>query len=200
LEEQRLQEAELQRAGGEDPWGETYDGGAAGHIGDVRGILPVFLAHQPCLNATIGTGFHTRDLNEQDVDEEVDVDGDDQVFGDPQFTEGDILPVGATHPPVEEDVEVEIEEDGEDEAQRAQRTLRSLVAEGKLVRRTSNDEIASAKAKMEEVMGVGDTEKMDLAILGARKRGDKPSLIIALENKVKQLVSPCWRGTTCPSE
>jgi len=34
------------------------------------------------------------------VDEEVDVDGDDQVFGDPQFTEGDILPVGATHPPV----------------------------------------------------------------------------------------------------
>lgn len=43
-EEQRLQEAELQRAGGEDLWGETYDGGAAGHIGDVRGILSVFLA------------------------------------------------------------------------------------------------------------------------------------------------------------
>lgn len=125
------------------------------------------------------------------MDEEVDVDGDDQVFGDPQFTEGDILPVGATHPSVEEDVEVELEEDGEDEAKQAQKTLRALVAEGKLVRRTSNDEIASAKAKMEEVMGVGDTERMDLAILGARQRGDKSSLIIALENKVKQLVSTC---------
>ena len=121
----------------------------------------------------------------------MDVDGDDQVFGDAQFTEGDILLVDVSQPAVEEDVEVEIEDEGEDEAQRAQITLRALVAEGKVIRRRSNDEMADVKAKMEEVMGVGDAEKMDLAILGARKRGDKSSLITALENKVKQLVSTC---------
>jgi hypothetical protein len=119
------------------------------------------------------------------VDDEVDVDGDDQ-FGDAQFTEGDILPVGASQPAVDEDIEVEIKDD---EAQRAHKTLRALVAEGKVVRRTSDDGIAGVKEKMEEVMGVADTEKMDLAILGARKLGDKSSLITALENKVKQLVS-----------
>lgn len=117
----------------------------------------------------------------------MDVDGDDQ-FGDAQFTEGDILPVDASQPAVEEEIEVEIEDD-EDEAQRAQKTLRALVAEGKVIRRTSDVGIAGVKAKMEEVMGMADTEKMDLAILGARKRGDKSSLITALENKVKQLVS-----------
>lgn len=123
-----------------------------------------------------------RDRNQQDVDDEVDVDGDDQ-FGDAQFTEGDILPSGTSQPAIEDFVEIE---DDEDETQK---TLRALVAEGKAVRRTSDDRIAGVKAKMEEVMGVADTEKMDLAILGARKRGDKSSLITALENKVKQLVS-----------
>lgn len=141
-------------------------------------------------SSSIGTGFHTRNRNEQDVDDEVDVDGDDQ-FGDAQFTEGDILPVDTPQPAVEEEVEVDIEDDDEDETQRAQKTLRALVAEGKVVRRTSDDGIACVKAKVEEVMVVADAEKMDFAILGAQKRGDKSFLIKALENKVKQLVSTC---------
>jgi hypothetical protein len=122
------------------------------------------------------------------VDDEVDVDGDDQAFGDAQFTEGDILSID--HPQVvEEDIEEEIEGDSEDEAQREQKTLRDLVAEGKVVRKAdSSDGIDAMKEKMEEVMGVGDADKMDLAILAARKRGDKASLITALKNKVKQLV------------
>lgn len=124
------------------------------------------------------------------MDDEVDVDGDDQ-FGDAQFTEGDILPVDTPQPAVEEEVEVDIEDDDEDETQRAQKTLRALVAEGKVVRRTSDDGIACVKAKVEEVMVVADAEKMDFAILGAQKRGDKSFLIKALENKVKQLVSTC---------
>lgn len=137
-----------------------------------------------------GTGFHTRDRHEQDVDDEVDIDGDDQAFGDAQFTEGDILPVDHPQPAVEQDVEVEIEGDSEDEAQREQKTLHDLVAEGKVVRRAvSNDGLNAVKEKMDEVMGVGDADKMDLAILAARKRGDKSSLITALKNKVKQLVS-----------
>lgn len=125
-----------------------------------------------------------RDRNQQDVDDEVDVDGDDQ-FGDAQFTEGDILPFDTSRPAME-DFGVEIEDNDEDEASK---TLRALVAEGKAVRRKPDGRIGGVKAKMEEVMGMADTEKMDLAILGARKRGDKSSLITALENKVKQLVS-----------
>ena len=99
------------------------------------------------------------------------------------------MPVEALQPGLEE-VEVEIENDGEDEAQRAQKTLRALVAEGL---RASDNKITSFKVKMGEVMKEADTEKMDLAILEARKRGDKSSLINALENKVKQLVSTCQK-------
>ncbi|KAG5654593.1 hypothetical protein H0H81_011568 [Sphagnurus paluster] len=125
----------------------------------------------------------------KDVDDELDIDGD-EGFGEAQFTEGDILPVNSSsRVEVEQDLEVEIEGDSEDEAQREQKTLRDLVAEGKLVRNTSGSGADEVKAKMEEVMGLGDTDKMDLAILAARKRGDKSSLITALENKVKQLVS-----------
>ena len=40
-DEQRLREAELQRASEEDGWEETYSEGAAGHVGNVRGILAI---------------------------------------------------------------------------------------------------------------------------------------------------------------
>lgn len=114
------------------------------------------------------------------------MDGD-EGFGEAQFTEGDILPVNPLLGEVEQDLEVEIEGDDEDEAQREQKTLRDLVAEGKVVRNSSGSGVDAVKAKMEEVMGLGDTDKMDLAILAARKRGDKSSLVTTLENKVKQL-------------
>lgn len=141
------------------------------------------------LTVEIGTGFHTRDRHEQDIDDEVDIDGDDQAFGDVQFTEGDILGPNPA-PVVEEDVEVEIEGDDDDELRREQMSLRDLVAEGKVVRRTIYGEQADdLKAKMDEVMGVGESDGMNLAILAARKRGDQTSLIFALESKVKQLVS-----------
>lgn len=191
LEEERIWQQELRRASEDDIiWDEDVEGGA-GHVGDVRGSCLACSFHGYCLQwAFTGTGFHTRDRHEQDVDDEVDIDGDDQAFGDAQFTEGDILPVDHPQPAVEQDVEVEIEGDSEGEAQREQKTLRDLVAEGKVVRKAvSNDGINAVKEKMDEVMGVGDADKMDLAILAARKRGDKSLLITALKNKVKQLVS-----------
>lgn len=199
LEEERIRQQELQRASEEDiVWDEDVEGG--GHVGDVRGSCLARSFHGHCLQwVSTGTGFHTRDRHEQDVDDEVDIDGEDQAFGDAQFTEGDILPVDHPQPAVDQDVEVEIEGDSEDEAQREQKTLRDLVAEGKVVRKAvSDDGINAVKEKMDEVMGVGDADKMDLAILAARKRGDKSSLITALKNKVKQLVriiSHCERST-----
>jgi len=125
----------------------------------------------------------------------VDVDGDDEaVYGDAQFTEGDIL--GHTEDP-NEDADVQIDGDStgtsdEDEDGNTQRkTLRDLVAEGKVVRRRSPpgaDGVNAVKAKMEEVMGVGDADKMNIAVNSARRNGNSSALIQALENKIKQLV------------
>ena len=48
-----------------------------------------FLHVQICASAS---GFHVRDINHKDVEEEIDVDGDDEdIFGRAQFTEVDIL-------------------------------------------------------------------------------------------------------------
>lgn len=137
-----------------------------------------------------GTGFHIRDRNEQDVEGEVDIDGEDEaVFGDAQFTEGDIL--GPNEPQqavVDQDLEVEIEGD-DDEVQRDRKTLRDLVAEGKVVtRRPPHNSEEGIKEKMEEIMGIGDADKMNLAVSIAQRKGNSTALIIALENKIEQLV------------
>lgn len=126
------------------------------------------------------------------------MDGDDEaVFGDVQFTEGDILTEASTRagpPDGNEDLEVEIEGDSDDEAQREQKTLRDLVAEGKVVKRRTtipggSGDVEAVKAKMEEVMGVGDADKMDIAVNSARRQGDSDALVLALDEKVKHLVS-----------
>ncbi|KAG6882509.1 hypothetical protein C0992_011462, partial [Termitomyces sp. T32_za158] len=171
LEEERLRVLE-QEAAGEEVWEESlHVDGAAGHVGNVR-----------------GTGFHTRDRNEQDIEDDVDIDGDDG-FGDVQFTEGDVLPIPSSRAEEneEEDVEIDGNEANDSDVQRTQQTLRELIAEGKAERNSSGSKLDETKAKLEEVLGISDTDKMDLAILAAKKRGDKASMITALENKVKQL-------------
>lgn len=140
-------------------------------------------------------GFDIRDQNAADVDDELDVDGDDEaMFGDAQFTEGDIVPL---HP--EEDINVEDDDivgqvagpsgSGETALPEASastsasgggRTLRDLVAAGKVVRR--------AEDKDEEVVRVDDTEQLDEAVNVAQATGDKEKIIAALERKVQQMV------------
>jgi hypothetical protein len=89
---------------------------------------------------------------------------------------------------VDEDVEVEIEEDSDGEG-REETMLRDLVAAGKVVKR---EVIVNAKEivkkQMDQVMGVSEIDKLDLAIISARQRADKNGLVLALENKLKQLV------------
>ncbi|KAF9006623.1 hypothetical protein BDQ17DRAFT_1352083 [Cyathus striatus] len=177
-ESRRIEQERRQRIQEEEVWEEIDDpDGYGGLVADVT-----------------GSGFHTRDRQEQDVEEEIDIDGDDQaVYGEPQFTEGDILPVDIQRPEVEEDVEVEMGGDNEDEAQQRQMTLRDLVAEGKNVKRNtrtpSEDGVAAVKAKMDEIMGVGESGEIEVAIMAAKRRNDKNALIAALENKVKHLES-----------
>lgn len=136
----------------------------------------------------IGTGFSR--IEEEGVDEEIDIDGDDQaVFGAAQFTEGDVVPVHVRRPDVaDEDVEVEIEEDSDGEG-REETMLRNLVAAGKVVKRdVPADAKEIAKKQMDHVMGVSEIDKLDLAIVSARQRANKDGLVLALENKLKQLV------------
>ncbi|KAK1229821.1 hypothetical protein PQX77_007108 [Marasmius sp. AFHP31] len=162
---------------GDDDMMVDIDGEAVGHIGDVR-----------------GTGFHTRDRNAQDVDDEVDVDGDDAVvYGDAQFTEGDILPLPEHNTRPHEEVEGVRDSVTEDQ-QPPDTTLRDLVAEGKLLKKVPEVDDTHLKARMDEIMGLGEADKMDLAILAARRKGNSSALIAALENKITQLVcSPYYR-------
>ncbi|KAL0059857.1 hypothetical protein AAF712_013339 [Marasmius tenuissimus] len=161
---------------GDDDMMVDVDGEAVGYIGDVR-----------------GTGFHTRDRNAQDVDDEVDVDGDDAVvYGDAQFTEGDILPLPEHNTRLPEEVEGVRDGVAEDQ-QPSDTTLRDLVAEGKILKKVSEVDDTHLKARMDEIMGLGEADKMDLAILAARRKGNSSALIAALQNKITQLV--CSRIT-----
>ncbi|KAF9266339.1 hypothetical protein L218DRAFT_971672 [Marasmius fiardii PR-910] len=166
------QEATQDSAGGVDHAIVDVDGEAVGYIGDVR-----------------GTGFHTRDRSAQDVEDEIDVDGDDAVvYGAAQFTEGDVLPLNDTDTLVAGESEEGMRNE-DDEDQPLDKTLRDLVAQGKMLKRGSEVDEGDVKAEMDEVMGIGETDKMDIAILAARSKGNQATLIVALENKIKQLES-----------
>ncbi|KAJ7167495.1 hypothetical protein C8R46DRAFT_1269429 [Mycena filopes] len=171
--------------------GDVNMDGAAGHIGDVR-----------------GTGFATRDPNSLDVDDEIDIDGDDEVvFGAAQFTEGDIV---NTLPPTQHledmdvdgdvDVDVDIEEE---------ETLRELVAQGKVIRRADHNDpqttIANDNTSTPDRDSAtpttppddGEADKIDLAILAAKSRGDQASLLGLLQNKIKILESRSAATSLC---
>lgn len=145
-----------------------------------------------------GTGFDIRDRTQQDVEDEVDVDGEDEVlFGAAQFTENDILAVSGQHESEDEDDDVDvgtgdIVETSRDTAQtveksddNAAKALKELLVEGKVVKRHVDD----VKRAMDEVMGVGEAEEVEQAIERARKQNDQVALIQALENKVNLLAS-----------
>ncbi|KAI0677311.1 hypothetical protein C8Q78DRAFT_1065889 [Trametes maxima] len=146
-----------------------------------------------------GIGFDIPNRNAQDVDDDIDIDGeDDVVFGAPQFTEEDVLDPTSAPPTTESlsnagteaDVDVDADdaaraEDGPEREPKKGKTLKDLVAEGKVVR----SRVDEAKRTVEEVIGVSDTEQVDLAVELARRAGDQIALIRALENKVHLLES-----------
>ncbi|KAJ6539656.1 hypothetical protein B0H19DRAFT_1180001 [Mycena capillaripes] len=133
-----------------------------------------------------GTGFATRDPNSLDIDDEIDIDGDDEaVFGEAQFTEGDIV---ATFPPSQhihpsnEDMDVDIGGDDEEE------TLRELVAQGNVIKREKSEQVEQGDTPQRDTAAVDEADKIDLAILAAKNRGDQASLVGLLQNKIKILV------------
>ncbi|KAF9814385.1 hypothetical protein IEO21_05119 [Rhodonia placenta] len=136
-----------------------------------------------CDRMSIGTGFDIRDRTQQDVEDEVDVDGEDEVlFGAAQFTENDILAVSGQHESEDEDDDVDV---GTGDIVETTKALKELLVEGKVVKRHVDD----VKRAMDEVMGVGEAEEVEQAIERARKQNDQVALIQALENKVNLLAS-----------
>ncbi len=134
------------------------------------------------------------------MDDDVDIDGDDHdVYGEQQFTEGDVISASRDEESddMDQDVDVEIDNETEDDTHDdEQKTLQDLVAEGR--RATSGDGVEAVRAKMNEIMGVGDTERLDSAIEAARNKGDVTALTIALESKIKLLVSLYIQVLVCP--
>lgn len=165
---------------------------------DVEGDVQVRATEGASLR---GLGIVVRDETQQDVDDEVDIDGEDEaVYGAAQFTEGDVL--GSRPLSVDEDEEVQIDGDddscsqspeasGSGQGSSSAATLRQLVVEGKVVKKAAvmavDDE--DVKKSLDEVMGVGETEAAERAIELARKSNDMGALVTALENKVKLLES-----------
>ncbi|KAJ7639143.1 hypothetical protein FB45DRAFT_904839 [Roridomyces roridus] len=132
-----------------------------GHVGNVQ-----------------GTGFATRDPNALDVDDEIDIDGDDD-FGEAQFTEGDVVSFPATQHlrAGDEDMDVDVEDDEE--------TLRELVAQGKVIKREKTEQqVVETTAAV-----VDESDKLELAILAAKNRGDQASLVDLLQSKIQILES-----------
>ena len=148
---------------------------------------------------SIGLGFTVRDESQQDIEDDIDIDGEDEaLYGVAQFTEGDVLCSGATANTEDEDVEIE----GDNEAHpvagtsgsvgpsMSPPTLQELAADGQVTKKGSVTEhdYREAGQAVDEAVGVTEVEELDKAIDLARKSGNAAALIESLENKVKLLV------------
>lgn len=178
-EVQEREEAEEVDVGGADD-------DAAGYFGDVRGtrnISPLVLPSS-IYRTYLGTGFHTRNRNEQDVDDEIDIDGDDaEVFGSAQFNEADVLdldgpPIHSTSARTQATMGHGSVDDPETERDQPTKVLRELIAESR----------ASQGAPTTPKVIIPDMDKVDVAIMLAKRKGDSGALMAALENKIKLLV------------
>ncbi|KAJ3875060.1 hypothetical protein F5051DRAFT_415100 [Lentinula edodes] len=173
LEEERLRREEQERREESekmDTDDENEQDDAAGYFGDVR-----------------GTGFLTRNRNEQDVEDEIDIDGDDaEIFGSAQFHEGDILDVdvppttAARTQPTSGRFQTGGVDDTFSEGDQPAKILRDLIADSK----------ARQSSIPQEVAVIPEIDKADVAILMAKSRGTQTALVVALENKIKLLEGP----------
>jgi len=140
--------------------------------------------HKLSLTLWAGTGIHIRTSNSLDVEDEVDIDGEDEaVFGEAQFGEADVLALPSSDRDLHhenEDIDVDI--DGHVGTSQERQTLRHLVVEGKVLMKQA-DSIES------KVIQSIEMDQLDLDIVTARSRNDPSALILALENKLKTLVS-----------
>ena len=119
-----------------------------------------------------------RDRNAQDVEGEVDIDGDDEgVFGDPQFTEVDVVPLSGDNIP--EDAE---HDQLDDDAPQERKSLRDLVNEGRCV-------------GFPEMMREGSLRICNSGVPNplSRKAGTSSSAMLAFGSKLVRLLYISYR-------
>lgn len=180
-EERRRRELAAENA---DPWTDINVGGEIHlRLNNVDGLRRL--------------GVYVRDDTQPDIEEDVDVDGNSEdEYGIAQFTEKDVinplLPTIPVQTPDEGDdnASIDIDAVGDDDGDDDSKTLRDLVAEGKVVTRKTlcPSDIEGIRTEVEQVIGVDESDRLDQAISDARISGDTNKLVSALENKVKQLV------------
>jgi hypothetical protein len=170
----------------EDAWQDIDADGDSVIVGssaNLRGLLSFLSPIRLMLTGELAMGFHVRNRNDADVEDEVDVDGDDEaVFGDAQFTEGDILPLhnGPRHV---EGMHAGPEGEADDNLQTVRESLRDLVANGKSPNRSP-----TLAAPIESQANGDAVTTTDFAIASARTNGNMPSLVVALERKIALMV------------
>jgi hypothetical protein len=122
------------------------------------------VSHLVVLTFRQDMGFHTQDPAGQDVDDEIDIGGNDQeTYGEVQFTEKDIL-AG------DEDDTLGIlylDMVNVDEAGSAQMSLRDLIAEGKVIQQQAPP--GATREKVGDVVEVRVVEKVDRAICSCHR-------------------------------
>lgn len=123
-----------------------------------------------------GTGIHIRP-SAMDTEDDIDIDGtDDTVFGDAQFGEADVLKV---------ELKGEVDAGGAEHVGERSNYERQTqgTAVGSPPRSQGSDE---------------NMDKLDLAIMTARSRGDDLALVSALEAKLNATVClPPWQPSYC---
>ncbi len=164
-----------------------------------------------------GTGFSIRDRTLGDVDDELDIEGEDEdTFGAAQFNEGDLLPPDSNEDEMVDIDDASADEDSsteepsvEDSSMRVSsigqvsraRTLRDLVSTGEVVRRPLvNGGESKAINLLNDVStpldGIADLEQ---EILNVEMKDDKDALIAILRRKVALLVGLTHSLLNCRS-
>ena len=136
-------------------------------------------------------GFAVRDQMQQDVDEEIDIDGeDDAVYGAPQFTEGDVVnPLALPN----EDEDVDIDGDMGTSGSSSHTLVAELSGEHEDTPQieASFTGLNNLKQAVDDISWKGELDVLTTAVERANKLGDPHALIEALQNKMKLLVSQC---------
>ncbi|KAF9226710.1 hypothetical protein BS17DRAFT_499804 [Gyrodon lividus] len=164
-------------------------------------------------NASLrGTGIHIRPST-LDTEDDIDIDGtDDVIFGDAQFGEADVLGVGSpSRPRVELDVHdgvdvnaVSSNRNGDgvigEHPDHDRKNLHDVVAEGNQKTAFESKSQSQSHSQLEDTTySDANTDKLDLAILAARSRGDHIALVTALEAKLNAIpVTPTCRICLSP--
>lgn len=184
LAEQAQQEA-LQRQYEEEARWEENDNG--NYVGDLRGMFYCALFYSFPDVFPSGAGFHTRDRQTQDVDDEIDIDGEDAAFGAPQFTEGDVVHLEDREQDTDEDADVDIDIDDEE-------TGASAIAARRHPSRRGGTSTPRTTTPHE------NPARLQVAAMAARKRADRAELMTTLEQTLPPtpLKSPPTPSATSP--